>query len=125
MRSIGAAELALEMMVERSIEQKAFGKTTPSARHGARKHRQVAHQNRSGPPARASHGLDDRHRRRQGCAQGNSHDQGARSELYTTVCDRAMQVFGAMGISPDMPLADHWNWGRDGHSLHIQKEAYQ
>jgi acyl-CoA dehydrogenase len=45
--------------------------------------------------------------------------------LYTTVCDRAMQVFGAMGISPDMPLADHWNWGRDGHSLHIQKEAYQ
>jgi alkylation response protein AidB-like acyl-CoA dehydrogenase len=26
MRSIGAAELALEMMVERSIERKAFGK---------------------------------------------------------------------------------------------------
>ena len=32
--------------------------------------------------------------------------------LYTTVCDRAMQTFGAMGISPDTPLADHWTWGR-------------
>jgi acyl-CoA dehydrogenase len=32
--------------------------------------------------------------------------------LHTTVLDRAMQIFGAMGISPDTPLADHWTWGR-------------
>ena len=32
--------------------------------------------------------------------------------LHTTVLDRAMQAFGAMGISPDTPLADHWTWGR-------------
>ncbi|MBT6349664.1 MAG: acyl-CoA dehydrogenase, partial [Proteobacteria bacterium] len=32
--------------------------------------------------------------------------------LHTTVLDRAMQAFGAMGVSPDTPLADHWTWGR-------------
>ena len=32
--------------------------------------------------------------------------------LHTTVLDRAMQTFGAMGVSPDTPLADHWTWGR-------------
>ena len=30
----------------------------------------------------------------------------------STVIVRAMQLFGAMGISPDTPLADHWTWGR-------------
>jgi acyl-CoA dehydrogenase len=32
--------------------------------------------------------------------------------LHTTVIDRAIQAFGAMGVSPDTPLADHWTWGR-------------
>jgi len=50
-------------------------------------------------------------------------------QLHTTVCDRAMQVFGAMGVSPDTPLADHWTWGRalryaDGpDEVHLQAIA--
>jgi acyl-CoA dehydrogenase len=32
--------------------------------------------------------------------------------LQTRVLDRAMQVFGAMGLTPDTPLADLWTWGR-------------
>ena len=32
--------------------------------------------------------------------------------LHTTVLDRAIQAFGAMGVSPDTPLADHWTCGR-------------
>ena len=32
--------------------------------------------------------------------------------VYTAVCDRAMQTFGAMGVSPDTPLADMWTTGR-------------
>ena len=32
--------------------------------------------------------------------------------LQTTVMDRAMQVFGAMGLTPDSPLADLWTLGR-------------
>ena len=49
--------------------------------------------------------------------------------VHTTVCDRAMQTFGAMGISPDTPLADHWTWGRalrfaDGpDEVHLQSIA--
>ncbi len=40
-----------------------------------------------------------------------------------------MQVFGAMGVSPDTPLADHWTWGRalryaDGpDEVHLQAIA--
>jgi len=50
-------------------------------------------------------------------------------QVYSTVCDRAMQVFGAMGLSPDTPLADHWTWARalryaDGpDEVHLQAIA--
>lgn len=49
--------------------------------------------------------------------------------VHTAVCDRAMQAFGAMGLSPDTPLADHWTWGRalrfaDGpDEVHLQSIA--
>jgi acyl-CoA dehydrogenase len=32
--------------------------------------------------------------------------------LQTRVLDRAIQVFGAMGLTPDTPLAYFWTWGR-------------
>lgn len=32
--------------------------------------------------------------------------------MQTRVINRAMQVFGAMGLSPDTPLADLWTWAR-------------
>jgi acyl-CoA dehydrogenase len=32
--------------------------------------------------------------------------------LQTTVISRAMQVYGAMGLTPDTPLAFLWSWGR-------------
>ena len=34
------------------------------------------------------------------------------ARLQTRVLDRAMQVFGAMGLSPDTPLAYLYTWGR-------------
>ena len=34
------------------------------------------------------------------------------ARLQTRVLDRAIQVFGAMGLTPDTPLADFWTWGR-------------
>ena len=34
------------------------------------------------------------------------------ARLQTRVLDRAMQVFGAMGLTPDTPLAQWWSWGR-------------
>ena len=32
--------------------------------------------------------------------------------VHTAVCDRAMQVFGAIGLSPDTPLTALWTFGR-------------
>jgi acyl-CoA dehydrogenase len=65
--------------------------------------------------------------------------KGARKEIsmikalvpsvHIAVCERAMQVFGAMGLSPDTPLADSWTWGRalrfaDGpDEVHLQSIA--
>jgi acyl-CoA dehydrogenase len=34
------------------------------------------------------------------------------ARLQTQVTDRAMQVFGAAGLTPDTPLAYLWTWGR-------------
>ena len=34
------------------------------------------------------------------------------ARLQTRVLDRAIQVFGAMGLSPDTPLASLFAWGR-------------
>jgi acyl-CoA dehydrogenase len=34
------------------------------------------------------------------------------ARLQTQVVDRAMQVFGAAGITNDTPLAYLWSWGR-------------
>ena len=39
------------------------------------------------------------------------------ARLQTRVVDRAMQVFGAMGLSPDTPLAQFWSWGRALHLM--------
>ena len=50
-------------------------------------------------------------------------------QVLTTVTDRAMQAFGAMGLTPDTPLADFWTWGRalryaDGpDEVHLQAVA--
>ena len=34
------------------------------------------------------------------------------AQLQTRVLDRAIQVFGAMGLTPDTPLSYLWTWGR-------------
>jgi acyl-CoA dehydrogenase len=52
-------------------------------------------------------------------------------QVHTAVCDRAMQVFGAMGLSNDTPLANLWTWGRvlrlaDGpDEVHLRTVARQ
>jgi acyl-CoA dehydrogenase len=52
-------------------------------------------------------------------------------QLQTRITDRAMQIFGAMGLSPDTPLAWLWTWGRalrlmDGpDEVHLRTVAKQ
>jgi acyl-CoA dehydrogenase len=129
MRSIGAAELALELMIDRALERKAFGKQLYM--HGtigewiARSRIEIDQARLL--VLKAAWMID------------NVGVKEARKEIsmikalvpgvHTAVCDRAMQTFGAMGISPDTPLADHWTWGRalrfaDGpDEVHLQAIA--
>ena len=46
------------------------------------------------------------------------------ARLQTRVVDRAMQVFGAMGLSPDTPLAQFWTWGRALHLMDGPDEVH-
>ncbi|MCC4118914.1 acyl-CoA dehydrogenase, partial [Aromatoleum toluclasticum] len=34
------------------------------------------------------------------------------AQLQTRILDRAMKVFGSMGLTPDTPLSLFWTWGR-------------
>ncbi|MGV8892546.1 MAG: acyl-CoA dehydrogenase family protein [Burkholderiaceae bacterium] len=129
MRSIGAAELALELMIERSQERKTFGKYLHQ--HGIV----------SEWIARSRIEIDQARLLvlKTAWMVDKVGSKEARKEIsmikalvptvHTTVCDRAMQTFGAMGISPDTPLADHWTWGRalryaDGpDEVHLQSIA--
>ena len=112
MRSIGQCELALELMCKRAREREAFGKKLQD--HGTVAE-WIALSRMEIDQARllvlkAAWLIDQ---------QGN---QAARNEvsmikvvvprLQTRVLDRAMQVYGAMGLTPDTPLSFLWTWGR-------------
>ena len=129
MRSIGMAEVCLDLMVARAQERKTFGKYL--YQHGAigewiARSRIEIEQARLLVLKTAAM-IDE-------VGAG-----GARKEismikviaptLLLTIADRAMQVFGAMGVSPDTPLADFYTGGRvlryaDGpDEVHLQTIA--
>lgn len=115
MRTIGQCELALSLATERALERTAFGK--PLAEQ-ANVQEWLAESRIEIDQARllvlhAAWLLD----------QGDAADARAvraqvaaikvvAARLQQRVVDRAMQVFGAMGLSPDTPLAAFWTWGR-------------
>ncbi|MDR2189013.1 MAG: acyl-CoA dehydrogenase family protein [Azonexus sp.] len=112
MRSIGAAELALELMIDRSLERKAFGKYLHM--HGTITE-WIARSRIEIDQARllvlkAAWMIDEVGAK--AARKEISMIKALVPTVHTAVCDRAMQTFGAMGISPDTPLADHWTWGR-------------
>ncbi len=108
MRSVGAAERALEMLCERALKRVAFGKTI--AQQGVTQER-IAEARCGIEQARlltlkAAYMMD---------TVGN---KGAKAEIAMIkivapntalkVIDWAMQVYGGMGISGDTPLAMMW-----------------
>jgi len=131
MRAIGMAELALELMVERSLERKAFGKYLHQ--HGSV----------SENIARSRIEIDQARTLvlKAAWLMDNVGAKGAASEIamikvvvpnvLTSVADRAIQTFGAAGVSPDTPLADFWAAGRllriaDGpDEVHLRTVARQ
>lgn len=115
MRTIGQCELALELACDRALERRAFGKYLADQANvqdwiaesrleidQARLlvlHAAWSLDQREGPPSRAL--------RAEVAAI-----KVVAARLQTRVADRAMQIFGAMGMSPDTPLAWLWTWGR-------------
>ncbi|MFA7437828.1 acyl-CoA dehydrogenase family protein [Castellaniella sp.] len=112
MRSIGQCELALELMCERALSRKAFGKALSdyaNIRDWIAQSRVEIDQARL-LVLRAAWRMD---------TLGNkaahidvSAIKLVAARLQTQVLDRAMQVFGAMGVTPDTPLSYLWSWGR-------------
>ncbi len=112
MRTIGQCELALSMMCDRTLERHAFGKYLADF---ANVQEWIAESRLEIDQARllvlrAAWQLD------QGAHPQSRVDVSAikvvTARLQTRVVNRAMQVFGAMGLSPDTPLAYFWTWGR-------------
>jgi len=112
MRSIGQCELALELMTERALERRNFGHRVADF---ANVQDWIAHSRLEIDQARllvlqAAWRMD-----REGNAAARVDASAIKlvtSQLQTRVLDRAMQVFGAMGLTPDTPLAALWSWGR-------------
>jgi acyl-CoA dehydrogenase len=112
MRTVGQCELALELMRERVLERSVFGK------------RLAEYANVQDEIARSRIEIDQA---RLLCLQAawlmdTQGNKAARvdvsaikivaAQLQVRVVDRAMQVFGAMGLSDHTPLAYLWTWGR-------------
>ncbi|MEQ1887413.1 MAG: acyl-CoA dehydrogenase family protein, partial [Bryobacteraceae bacterium] len=112
MRSIGQCELALELMAERAMERVTFGKPLAdrdNVREWIAQSRLEIDQARL-LVMRAAWIIDN---------QGN---KAARTDvsaikivtarMHVNIFDRAIQVFGAAGLTPDTPLANLFTWGR-------------
>lgn len=112
MRTIGQCELALELMCDRALSRSTFGK---SLADNANIQDWIAESRIEIEQARllnlkAAWLMD---------VAGNkaakreiSAIKVVAARLQTRVADRAMQVFGAKGLTSDTPLAFLWTWGR-------------
>ena len=112
MRSIGQCELALELMSARALERRAFGRALGDF---ANVQDWIAHSRVEIDQARLLVLLAAWRMDTHGNAAARVDVAAIKlvaAQLHTRVLDRAMQVFGAMGLTPDTPLAQSWSWGR-------------
>ncbi|MBA1149226.1 acyl-CoA dehydrogenase family protein [Ectothiorhodospiraceae bacterium WFHF3C12] len=112
MRTIGQCEVALELMRERAMERRSFGKYLSEHANVAD---WIAHSRLEIDQARllvlqAAWQIDEHGARAARTAVSGIKVVAA--QLQTRIVDRAMQIFGAMGLTPDTPLSYLWTWGR-------------
>jgi acyl-CoA dehydrogenase len=112
MRTIGQCELALELMCERALERMAFGRHLSDF---ANVQDWIGHSRVEIDQARLlvlrAAWLMDQHGNAAARVDVSAIKLVA-AQLQTRVLDRAMQIFGAIGLTPDTPLAALWSWGR-------------
>jgi acyl-CoA dehydrogenase len=112
MRTIGQCELAMELMCERALSRRAFGRALAdhaNVQDWIAESRVEIDQARL-LVLRAAWLMD-----RDGNAAARIDVSAIKlvaARLQTRVLDRAIQVFGAMGLSADTPLSFLWTWGR-------------
>lgn len=112
MRTIGQCELALELMCERAMERKTFGKMLAD---NANIQDWIAQSRMEIDAARLLMLQTAWKMDRDGAKAARvdvSMIKVTAARLQTQVVDRAMQVFGAAGMTPDTPLSYLWTWGR-------------
>ena len=113
MRTIGQCELALALACDRALERRAFGK--PLAQQ-ANVQEWLAESRIEIEQARLlvlrTAWALDQPQPPADLREGIAAIKVVAARLQTRVVDRAIQVFGAMGLSPDTPLAYLWTWGR-------------
>lgn len=113
MRTIGQCELALALACDRALERRAFGQ--PLARQ-ANVQEWLADSRLEIDQARLlvlrTAWALDRPEPPADLREQVAAIKVVAARLQVRVADRAIQVFGAMGLSPDTPLAALWTWGR-------------
>jgi acyl-CoA dehydrogenase len=112
MRTVGQCEVALELMCDRAAERMAFGKhLSDYANIGdwIAESRIEIDQARL-LVLRAAWAMD-RHGNKAARTDVSAIKVVA-ARLQTRIVDRAIQVFGAAGLTPDTPLAYLYSWGR-------------
>ena len=126
MRTIGQCELALELATERLLERHAFGHYLSDF---SNMQDWIAESRIEIDQARLlvlhvawaldKGSLDAAALRAQVAAI-----KVVAARLQSRVVERAMQIFGAMGLSPDTPLAYFWTWGRAMHLMDGPDEVH-
>jgi len=125
MRSIGAAQRALELMCQRATSRVAFGK--PLSEQGVIQE-WIAQSYLEIEQARlltlkAAWMIDTLGKK---AAQNEiAMIKIAAPEVFTNVVNRAMQVFGGAGLSDDFPLAAMWANGRTIHIVDGPDEVHK
>lgn len=113
MRTIGQCELALELACERALERKAFGRRLAdqsNVQDWLAESRLEIDQARL-LVLRTAWALDQPQEPAE-AREWIAAIKVVAARLQVRVADRAIQVFGAMGLSPDTPLAALFSWGR-------------
>lgn len=127
MRTIGQCELALALAAERALERQTFGKYLAdysNVQDWIAESRLEIDQARL-LVLRTAWSLDNASS--QDPAALRAQVAGIKvvlARLQSRVVERAMQVFGAMGLSPDTPLAYLWTWGRALHLMDGPDEVH-
>ena len=124
MRSIGAAQLALELMCKRAASRVAFGK--PLAEQGIVQE-WIAQSRIEIEQARlltlkAAWAIDTLGKK---AAQDEiAMIKVVAAQMHTNVVNRAIQTFGGAGVSADFPLASMWAHGRVIHLVDGPDEVH-